>query len=154
MVGHGGCSADSYLADPTSPIPSHYAVITLFKTVPVHRYINCRSWILYLSLPGITCSINMLFSTYIYYVIDGRIAQLFYALKSVVRNHLRGKIGFSRQLGLLAIWIPLRICTCMEFDIGALAAPVISPAGSLYLDGKNSVCHQRNDGQQCWKYLL
>ena len=28
MLGHGGSSAGSYLADPTSPIPSHCAVIT------------------------------------------------------------------------------------------------------------------------------
>ena len=34
MVGLGGSSAGSYLADPTSPIPSHYAVIILFKSVP------------------------------------------------------------------------------------------------------------------------
>ena len=31
MAGHGGSSAGSYLADPTSPIPSHSAVIILFK---------------------------------------------------------------------------------------------------------------------------
>ena len=31
MVGHGGSSAGLYLADPTSPIPSHCAVIILFK---------------------------------------------------------------------------------------------------------------------------
>ena len=37
MVGHGGSSAGSYLADPTSPIPSHCAVIILFKSVPVHQ---------------------------------------------------------------------------------------------------------------------
>ena len=36
MVGHGGSSAGSYLANPTSPIPSHCAVIILFKSVPVH----------------------------------------------------------------------------------------------------------------------
>ena len=47
MVGHGGSSAGSYLADPTSPIPSHYAVIILFKSVPVHQL----SWLaLYLDL--------------------------------------------------------------------------------------------------------
>ena len=34
MVGHGGSSAGSYLADPTSPIPSHCAVIILFKKCP------------------------------------------------------------------------------------------------------------------------
>ena len=37
MVGHGGSSAGSYLADPTSPITSHCAVIILFKSVPVHQ---------------------------------------------------------------------------------------------------------------------
>ena len=36
-VGHGGSSAGSYLADLTSPIPFHYAVIILFKSVPVHQ---------------------------------------------------------------------------------------------------------------------
>ena len=30
MLGHGGSSAGSYLADPTSPIPSHFAVIILY----------------------------------------------------------------------------------------------------------------------------
>ena len=35
MLGHGGSSAGSYLADPTSPIPSHCAVIILFQ--------RCRS---------------------------------------------------------------------------------------------------------------
>ena len=34
MVGHGGSSAGSYLADPTSPIPSHCAEIILFKNCP------------------------------------------------------------------------------------------------------------------------
>ena len=37
MLGHWGSCASSYLADPTSPIPSHCAVITLFKSVPVHQ---------------------------------------------------------------------------------------------------------------------
>ena len=37
MVGHGESSAGSHLADPTSPIPSHCAVIILFKSVPVHQ---------------------------------------------------------------------------------------------------------------------
>ena len=35
MVGHGGSSAGSYLADPTSPIPSHYASIVVISTVRV-----------------------------------------------------------------------------------------------------------------------
>ena len=32
MLGHGGSSAGSYLANPTSPIPSHCAVIILFQS--------------------------------------------------------------------------------------------------------------------------
>ena len=35
MVGHGGSSASSYLADPTSPIPSHYASIVATSTLRV-----------------------------------------------------------------------------------------------------------------------
>ena len=35
MVGHGGSSAGSYLADPTSPIPSHCASIAATSTVRV-----------------------------------------------------------------------------------------------------------------------
>ena len=34
MLGHGGSSAGSYLADPTSPIPSHCAVITPVSKCP------------------------------------------------------------------------------------------------------------------------
>ena len=37
MLGHGGSSAGSHLADPTFPIPSHCAVIILFQSVPVHQ---------------------------------------------------------------------------------------------------------------------
>ena len=38
MVEHGGSSASSYIADPTSPISSHSAVIILFKkSAPVHQ---------------------------------------------------------------------------------------------------------------------
>ena len=33
MVGHGGSSAGSYLADPTSPIPSHCASIVTTNTL-------------------------------------------------------------------------------------------------------------------------
>ena len=35
MVGHGGSSAGSYLADPTSPIPSHCASIVVTSTIRV-----------------------------------------------------------------------------------------------------------------------
>ena len=35
MIGHGGSSAGSYLADPTSPIPSHCASIAATSTLRV-----------------------------------------------------------------------------------------------------------------------
>ena len=37
MVGHGGCSAGSYLADPTSLIPSHCASVVATSTLRVSR---------------------------------------------------------------------------------------------------------------------
>ena len=36
MVGHGGSSAGSYLADPTTPIPSHCASIVVTSTLRVN----------------------------------------------------------------------------------------------------------------------
>ena len=36
----GESSAGSYLANPTFPIPSHYAVIDLFKSIPVYLLVN------------------------------------------------------------------------------------------------------------------
>ena len=41
MVGHGGSSAGSYLADPTSPIPSHCASIVATSTVRVEAMLYC-----------------------------------------------------------------------------------------------------------------
>ena len=38
MVGHGGSSAGSYLADPTSPIPSHCASIVMTSTLRVNLH--------------------------------------------------------------------------------------------------------------------
>ena len=42
MVGHGGSSAGSYLADHTSPIPSHYASVVVTSTLRVKKF-----WISY-----------------------------------------------------------------------------------------------------------
>ena len=36
MVGHGGSSARSHLADPTSPIPSHCASIVVTSTLRIY----------------------------------------------------------------------------------------------------------------------
>ena len=44
MLGHGGSSAGSYLVDPTSPIPSHCAVIILFQSVSVHQLSWLTLW--------------------------------------------------------------------------------------------------------------
>ena len=45
MVGHGGSSAGSYLADPTSPIPSHCASIVATSTLRVKlSYCYDRLW--------------------------------------------------------------------------------------------------------------
>ena len=44
MVGHGGSSAGSYLADPTSPIPSHCASIVTTSTVRVKMSIDLVSY--------------------------------------------------------------------------------------------------------------
>ena len=44
MVGHGGCSAGSYLADPTSPIPSHCASIVVTSTVRVNTSAKHTMW--------------------------------------------------------------------------------------------------------------
>ena len=50
MVGHsGGSSASSYLADPTSPIPSHCASIVVTSTLRV----NCISVYLYVPFTDI-----------------------------------------------------------------------------------------------------
>ena len=38
MVGHGGSSVGSYLADPTSPIPSHCASIIVTSTLRVNQH--------------------------------------------------------------------------------------------------------------------
>ena len=43
MVGHGGSSAGSYLADPTSPIPSHCASIVAKSTLRVNCFVAISS---------------------------------------------------------------------------------------------------------------
>ena len=43
MVGHGGSSAGSYLADPTSLTPSHCASIVTTSTLRVNECIHVKS---------------------------------------------------------------------------------------------------------------
>ena len=38
MVGHGGSNAGLYLANPTSPIPSHCASIVATSTLRVNKF--------------------------------------------------------------------------------------------------------------------
>ena len=47
MVGHGGSSAGSYLADPTSPIPSHCASIVVTSTVRVKHHLCTVAFTIY-----------------------------------------------------------------------------------------------------------
>ena len=56
MVGHGGSSAGSYLADRTSPIPSHCASIAMTSTVRVN--ILCSVLFCYLRWLGPSHSIS------------------------------------------------------------------------------------------------
>ena len=54
MVGHGGSSAGSYLADPTSPIPSHCASIVMTSTVRVKPNAcawDISIWVVYVVIP-------------------------------------------------------------------------------------------------------
>ena len=43
MVGHGGSSAGSYLADPTFPIPFHCASIVAASTLRVKHFVDIKS---------------------------------------------------------------------------------------------------------------
>ena len=45
MVGHGGSSAGSYLADPTSPIPTHCAPIVATSTLRVKLCKLCQAYV-------------------------------------------------------------------------------------------------------------
>ena len=45
MVGHGGSSAGSYLADPASPIPSHCASIVVTSTLRLNKVPVCGIYI-------------------------------------------------------------------------------------------------------------
>ena len=57
MVGHGGSSAGSYLADPTSPIPSHCASIVATSTLRVKHI--CYPSILYVVAAGIATEMSV-----------------------------------------------------------------------------------------------
>ena len=57
MVGHGGSSAGSYLADPTSPTPSHCASIVTTSTLRVNFKLG--GWVGHIKIQvGIDCGIN------------------------------------------------------------------------------------------------
>ena len=60
MVGHGGSSAGSYLADPTSPIPSHCASIVVTSTVRVNITFKVHLFTVLLVLVYYILSINSL----------------------------------------------------------------------------------------------
>ena len=61
MVGHGGSSAGSYLADPTSPIPSHSALIVVTSTLRVNFTNQWNKPFTYLcNSPNIGCLFSVL----------------------------------------------------------------------------------------------
>ena len=63
MVGHGGSSAGSYLADPTSPIPSHCASIVVTSTLRVNFGEDFQKWVkLLYSKPCVFIKNNGFFS--------------------------------------------------------------------------------------------
>ena len=64
MVGHGGSSAGSYLADPTSPIPSHCASIVVTSTLRVNMPMHwdlykCLVWVWQRMLHSVLCSVQL-----------------------------------------------------------------------------------------------
>ena len=67
MVRHGGSSAGSYLADPTSPIPSHCASIVVTSTVRVKIVQGIDNFMN--SLPGIHWALELF--EYDYSVVAG-----------------------------------------------------------------------------------
>ena len=64
MVGHGGSSAGSYVADPTSPIPSHCASIAatnIYKLILAMDFIYMYwlvGWLSCLMTPGLSKDIR------------------------------------------------------------------------------------------------
>ena len=89
MVGHGGNSAGSYLADPTSPIPSHCAVIILFKSVTVHQL----SW---LALKELKCGIHSLLIP---------ISGIYQGYISVIRPSNQPCIGAYMGINCKVLWM-------------------------------------------------
>ena len=53
MVGHGGSSAGSYLADPTSPIPSHCASVVVTSTLRANLFVFMCECIFKGQCPGV-----------------------------------------------------------------------------------------------------
>ena len=55
MVGHGGSSAGSYLADPTSPIPSHCASIVVTNTLRVKGLFSVECYVFVIIVGTLSC---------------------------------------------------------------------------------------------------
>ena len=77
MVGHGGSSAGSYLADPTSPIPSQCASIVVASTLTVNTIFKSLHFVYilkadilievrqYISCHGEACSNHLAISDFL-----------------------------------------------------------------------------------------
>ena len=77
MVGHGGSSAGSYLADPTSPIPSHCASVVATSTLRVK---GCAFQTLEVHLEEhFSCNFPLEWSTKAGFTVDIIVALLIFA---------------------------------------------------------------------------
>ena len=77
MVGHGGSSAGTYLADPTSPIPSHCASIVVTNILRVNsnwRYV-LDTWKHYIC-DAVLCYVHERFDNFTDYQIGGILLSL------------------------------------------------------------------------------
>ena len=67
MVGHGGSSAGSYLADPTSPIPSQCASIVVTSNVRVNNDTIMAQWHMMIQHDGIPIMVSELPLSFLVY---------------------------------------------------------------------------------------
>ena len=103
MVGHGGSSAGSYLADPTSPIPSHCASIVMTSTVRVNTVLYA-GWGADISakecvLGGLLCSSEHTF--FFLFILAGSLVLIVKNLSFISNAYLEILKWKSAQLDLI-----------------------------------------------------
>ena len=98
VVGHGGSIAGSYLADPTSPIPSHCASIVVTSTLRVNMFITGYKR----SIDSISLQINLCK------------APLCQALLSVKRKKAMKGNALSQNIHILLLGAWCLACICSK----------------------------------------